>query len=99
MATRAPAPAALPLSRAAADTLSTAREDPAWLRQIRLEAWEAFEALPAPATTHPEAWRRTDVSGLGLETLTLPRGARPDRPTFHGPIARDAADRAGLLTH
>ena len=44
---------------------------PEFLRQYRLNAWEAFESLPMP-TTSEEAWRRTDLRGLNPASYRLP---------------------------
>jgi Fe-S cluster assembly protein SufD len=41
------------------------------LRAYRLEAWESFKAMPMP-TTKDEAWRRTDIHALALDTFKLP---------------------------
>jgi Fe-S cluster assembly protein SufD len=45
----------------AADVLR--RPSPAWLRDVRRQAFERFEALGWPTTRH-EDWRQTDVRGL-----------------------------------
>jgi Fe-S cluster assembly protein SufD len=74
--------------------------DPAWLRERRIDAWEAFQRLPAPAAMQPEAWRRTDISSLNLEPIVLPEPhAAPAGPWHLGGIARQATERAGLLSH
>jgi len=63
------------LNREAVEAL--ARDEPEWLRNRRLEAWEAYERTPMP-TTRLEEWRYTDLSEkLRLDSLTLaPREAR-----------------------
>lgn len=38
------------------------------MRQLRLDAFETFEALPMP-TLQDEEWRRTDIRGLRLSTI------------------------------
>ncbi|MBN1202664.1 MAG: Fe-S cluster assembly protein SufD [Anaerolineae bacterium] len=48
-----------PLSRADVETLSARANEPDWLLQARLAAWDVYETLPMP-TTKDEAWRRTD---------------------------------------
>ncbi|MDR7518530.1 MAG: Fe-S cluster assembly protein SufD [Armatimonadota bacterium] len=91
--------APLALSRSAVQRRSEAMGEPVWALQRRLEAWEAFERLPAPPVTHPEEWRRTDISGLDLGALTLPADGPVESPRgFFGPLAREEAERAGLLT-
>lgn len=74
--------------------------EPGWARDRRTAAWEAFERLPMPAVTHPEAWRRTDISGLDFAAFVIPRPTeKPGGPLHIGTIARDTAERAGLLTY
>jgi Fe-S cluster assembly protein SufD len=43
---------------------------PAFIREYRLRAWEAFEKLPLPKTTD-EPWRRTDLRGLAMGSFEL----------------------------
>ncbi len=88
------------LTRAAVEGLSARLGEPAWALERRQAAWEAFERLPLPSVTYPEAWRRTDISALDLSGLVLPEGGPgPSRAQSFGPIARDSRERAGLLTH
>jgi Fe-S cluster assembly protein SufD len=44
---------------------------PAFLRDYRSQAWQAFESLPMP-TTRDEPWRRTDLRTLDAGALQLP---------------------------
>jgi Fe-S cluster assembly protein SufD len=39
--------------------LSESNNEPQWLRESRLAAWDLYEDMPMP-TTNDEAWRRTD---------------------------------------
>ena len=88
------------LTRAAVEGVSARLGEPAWAIERRLAAWEAFERLPLPSVTYPEAWRRTDISALDLAGLVLPEGGPgPSRAQSFGPITRDSRERAGLLTH
>ncbi len=41
------------------------------LQTYRQQAWDAFQRLPLPLTTD-EAWRRTDLRGLQVESFRLP---------------------------
>ena len=59
------------ISLAAVQTLSDFYNEPEWLRQCRLAAWETFEATPWP-TYKEETWRRTRLTGFKLENYTLP---------------------------
>jgi len=70
------------LSRAAVESLSQSRNEPAWLVETRLAAWDHYESLPMPSLKSEE-WRRTDYTkidwasagviatahGLGFETI------------------------------
>ena len=56
------------LSMEAVVALSEARKEPQWLRESRLEGWQAFETLPTPRWTKGIAqWWTTDVSDISLD--------------------------------
>ena len=59
------------ISIAAVQSLSDNYNEPAWLRQARLAAWETFKAMPWP-TYKEETWRRTRLTGFKLENYGLP---------------------------
>jgi Fe-S cluster assembly protein SufD len=44
------------------------RAEPDWMRERRLDAWRAYQAIPMPARTDEE-WRRTDLSRLRLDEI------------------------------
>ena len=55
---------------------SAAKNEPDWMLDFRLRAWQTFESLPWPKPTD-EAWRRTRLTGFKLENFTpfaLPGG-------------------------
>lgn len=54
------------LNRAAVEHLSREWQEPDWLRERRLAAWQIAEALPLP-TGQEEEWRRTDLSMLTFD--------------------------------
>ncbi len=57
--------------------LSERNDEPLWLRESRLAAWELYEDLPMP-TTSDEAWRRTDYRHIHwdeVRNLVTPNGA------------------------
>jgi Fe-S cluster assembly protein SufD len=56
-----------PLTRADVETLSARHNEPDWLRQMRLNAWDLYESLPMP-TTKDEAWRRTDYRHINWDS-------------------------------
>lgn len=72
---------------------STSRNEPEWLLERRLHAWQVFEDLPMP-TRQDEEWRRTDISKLRLDELTpfAPAGGDVQSPL------RLNGSNAGLLT-
>ena len=45
-----------------------------WLRDRRRAAWDAFTALPLPASQRDEDWRRTDISKLRLPSFHTAQG-------------------------
>lgn len=49
-------------SRADVETLSTQMQEPQWLRETRLSAWQTYENLPMPHLE--EEWRRTDYRSI-----------------------------------
>jgi Fe-S cluster assembly protein SufD len=85
------------LSRDLVVRRSEAAREPEWLRERRLEAWEAFARLPMPSPAEDE-WRRTDVSTLALDALE-PIGfaiGKVKPPAGLMALAGDPAQAAGL---
>mgnify|MGYP005833620805 FL=1 len=67
-----------PLTRADVESLSERYNEPDWLRETRLRAWELYESLPMP-TTQDEPWRRTDYRHIDWDSagvLVSPNGGR-----------------------
>lgn len=60
------------ISREAVAQLSERLQEPQWLREHRLRAWEVFEATPMPQSTDEE-WRRTDIRRLDLTSFNVPQ--------------------------
>ena len=77
-------------------------EEPEWATKLRLAGWEAYERIPLP-TTRDEAWRRTDLSGLKLDSVVpyaAPgyRANQPsDLPEALRNIFQESDGRAGLV--
>ncbi|MCC7493769.1 MAG: Fe-S cluster assembly protein SufD [Fimbriimonadaceae bacterium] len=72
--------------------LAARHDEPAWLLEQRLAAFEAWQAAPYPSS-QDEDWRRSDFRHLDLERglpLVTPNGGAHPRP--------DAADAAGFLS-
>src|SRR5438045_8869666 len=57
------APGFTNITRAAVDEISRRRDEPAYLRERRLDGWRAYEAMDFPAESDEE-WRRTDVRSI-----------------------------------
>lgn len=86
-------------SRRAVEELSYLKDEPAWARRRRLEAWEAYEARPMPQ------WRRTNLRELNLDVFVpFQPPSEPTYDTSEFPaelqevIARES-ERAGLFVH
>ncbi len=58
------------------DRFLTTRDEPAWLTDLRSSAFETFERLPMPDSSHEE-WRRTDIRLLRLDQFQPPGGEAP----------------------
>ena len=63
-------------SAATVEAVSAARNDPAWVRKARQDAWAIYEQTPMP-TINDELWRRTDISTLKMDRLQPAFGAAP----------------------
>lgn len=89
-------------TREAVEALSRAKNEPAWLLDWRLAAWDVFESLPWPLRSDEE-WRRTDLKGLKLDRLAPFAGvgqrevsADSVLATIEGASAKED-ERAGLI--
>jgi len=84
-------------SRQAVLALSHHKGEPDWVRQRRLEAWEAFEALPIPQ------WRRTSLRELELDRFVpFVQEEAVEKDQLPEALQRRLAltpDRAGLIVH
>lgn len=60
----------LPFNRDAVVQLSASLNEPEWMLDLRLKAWEVFASLPVP-TTREEAWRRTDIRRFKLDSFGI----------------------------
>ena len=95
-------PAAPDLTVADVEALSKLNNEPQWLLDRRLAAWEIYLSLPMP-TTSDEAWRRTDFRRLkwaDAGKLLRPEGKTsldgiPDHT--YAPLMGD--QQAGLVAH
>jgi Fe-S cluster assembly protein SufD len=63
------------ITRERVDDLSSRQNEPGWLKQERISAWELYLQMPMP-TQRDEDWRRTEIDSLsltGLKTLEFGR--------------------------
>ncbi|HVB97169.1 MAG TPA: Fe-S cluster assembly protein SufD [Chloroflexota bacterium] len=75
------------LDYATVEAISALKNEPAWLRTLRREAFAAYETIPMP-TLQDEEWRRTDVRGLRL-TDVVPFALPPSRVTSVAALSED----------
>jgi Fe-S cluster assembly protein SufD len=74
---RSTAPSAPRYTQADVEALSAANNEPQWLRESRLAAWELYEEMPMPSLTD-EDWRRTDYRHIRwdeADQIITPNGA------------------------
>lgn len=90
------------LSAEAVREVARTRDEPAWLRERRMAAWERFQALPMP-DPYREEWRRLDHSRIGINGVrpfaSAPRRvSRPaDLPAAMRALWDEREDAAGRL--
>src|SRR5438067_1426620 len=58
-------------SQEAFDAFIAARDEPAWLIDMRRQAWRRFEELPMPSVREEE-WMRTDIRLFKFDRFRLP---------------------------
>ncbi len=73
----ATAVAATGFSQASFDAFLAARDEPAWLSDLRRKAWDRFEVVPMPSV-RDEEWMRTDIRLFKLDRYELPHPAGHD---------------------
>ncbi len=74
---RSNAPAAPSYTKTDVEALSAKNNEPAWLLESRLAAWELYEGMPMPSLTDEE-WRRTDYRSIRwdeADKIISPNGA------------------------
>lgn len=63
------------VSAAAVEALSSSKNEPSWMLDLRRKAWRFFEEMPWPTGTE-ETWRRTKLTGFNLDEYRPLTGAR-----------------------
>ncbi|MBI5653777.1 MAG: Fe-S cluster assembly protein SufD [Chloroflexi bacterium] len=86
-------------SKRAIDALAQSKNEPAWMRARRHEAWHLYEETPMPAS-NDELWRRTKLDELNLDNVipfaSNPGDALASLPEKFQQIANDA-NAGGVL--
>jgi Fe-S cluster assembly protein SufD len=65
--------------------LSSVRDEPEWMLDFRLAAWQHFEEMPWPKSTD-EAWRRTRLTGFDLDKFAPFSLPDEEKPALAGSI-------------
>ncbi len=80
-------------TREAFDAFLQSRQEPAWLRDLRNEAWQHFESLPLPSQ-RDEEWMRTDIRMFHLDRYALKNESAADADV-PDPLLTRGVDLAG----
>jgi Fe-S cluster assembly protein SufD len=74
--------------------ISRRLQEPEWLTERRLQAWQSWQSMPTPSVKE-EAWRRTDLSAIPSDRFNLgPADGQPVDPHLLEPLA---AEKHGAL--
>lgn len=86
------------LGRDAVERITTLKQEPAWLRERRLEAWSIYEQMPTPTTSQRE-WKYTDITRIDFERFRPFVGAEAGAGLDErlASLAPSHETRAGLL--
>lgn len=85
-------------TREAVEELSHTLNEPAWMLEFRLHAFEVYNSIPTP-TLNDEAWRRTDIHRLKLDSIGPSNngsGLNSQLPEFLGDPLSDS-ESSGVL--
>ena len=83
------------MGREAVEQISRSKNEPEWMLDRRLQAWQIFETLPMPARSDEE-WKYSDISALNLQSLIPYMSAAGEG--VESPLRLDG-NSSGLLTH
>jgi Fe-S cluster assembly protein SufD len=86
------------LRRAETVRLSELKQEPAWLRERRLEAWDLYEQTPVPTPSQRD-WKYTDITRLNFDQFSAFAAPPPDesRRASLDLLAGSPEARRGLL--
>ncbi|MBF6599744.1 MAG: Fe-S cluster assembly protein SufD [Dehalococcoidia bacterium] len=91
------APGFTKITRASAEEISVRRDEPAWLRERRLDAWRLYQSLDFPHESDEE-WRRTDVRSMIFDAVRPLSASAPIASPAQLPAAlRSAWDESEAL--
>ena len=81
-------------TREAVDELARRKQEPAWLREQRLAAWELADRLPFP-TGYERAWKYFNPERLRLEGMRADLPPPPPSPKRPAPLSPKAGEGSG----
>jgi Fe-S cluster assembly protein SufD len=85
------------LGRDAVEQLSDRKQEPAWLRERRLQAWNIYEQMPTP-TPLERPWKYTDITRLDFDQFVpYAAGKTPDAEACLRGYIEDRETRGGLV--
>ena len=86
------------LDTADVEAIALKNDEPSWLLERRLQAWESYRAIPMP-TLKDEAWRRTDIRSIPSSDLKLENYASTQVPAELLLPITDNSDEARVVLH
>ncbi len=79
--------------------ISARLDEPAWMAERRLKAFDAYRSIPMPNLSD-EPWRRTDIRTLPADQLTRrPADEVPVDPGLLNPLVDNVHDRLLVIHH
>ena len=86
-------------SRAALESLSRQRSEPEWLLELRLQAWETYESLPAPLGRRGDLGTLRTVAGFHFQDLNPFTPTEKVLPAFIEHALQDSllSERSGQI--
>ena len=81
-------------SQEAFEEFLSIRHEPAWLNQLRREAWTTFLKLPLPDRTQEE-WARIDIRAFKLDKFGIPVASAEEKPIAKA-LLSEGVDLGGI---
>lgn len=79
------------------DVFLAGRDEPAWLTELRREAWQRFLELPMPSA-RDEEWMRTDIRLFKLDRFGLPGDSAAASSALPHALLAEGVDLGGQCT-